>query len=221
MTEIVNDMDEVTADNVEEAIRLIQTHKINLDDYGNPARDWFVERQGINYDLKRLFRVAYEVHFEEQRERPFHTKHARPIFERLGFNVVNLSVKKSKTSSLTEGQQVERTVQTYTRNKKARERCLEHFGEKCQVCGTTAEKAYGRPVNGFIHVHHRKCLSESKAPDKVDPEKDLVPVCPNCHAVIHAHPAQVRTINEVREMRKAAKIARQQSRAEEKTAKNE
>ena len=37
----------------------------------------------------------------------------------------------------------------------------------------------------FIHVHHIIPLNEIKEEYTVDPIKDLVPVCPNCHAMLH------------------------------------
>jgi hypothetical protein len=38
---------------------------------------------------------------------------------------------------------------------------------------------------GFIHVHHLQPLSEAGGGETTDPEKDLVPVCPNCHYMLH------------------------------------
>ncbi|MGB8698791.1 MAG: HNH endonuclease, partial [Thermosynechococcaceae cyanobacterium] len=35
------------------------------------------------------------------------------------------------------------------------------------------------------HVHHIKPISEIGESYIVDPVTDLIPVCPNCHAVIH------------------------------------
>ena len=37
----------------------------------------------------------------------------------------------------------------------------------------------------FIHVHHIKPLSEINQEYKVNPIKDLIPVCPNCHAMLY------------------------------------
>ncbi|MGE9664878.1 HNH endonuclease, partial [Escherichia coli] len=36
-----------------------------------------------------------------------------------------------------------------------------------------------------IHVHHITPLSDIGERYKLDPVKDLRPVCPNCHAMIH------------------------------------
>jgi 5-methylcytosine-specific restriction enzyme A len=38
---------------------------------------------------------------------------------------------------------------------------------------------------GFIHVHHLTQLSDIGQGYEVDPVKDLRPVCPNCHAMLH------------------------------------
>ncbi|MGH8226507.1 MAG: HNH endonuclease [Steroidobacteraceae bacterium] len=37
----------------------------------------------------------------------------------------------------------------------------------------------------LIHVHHVKPLSAVGRGYQVDPVKDLIPICPNCHAVAH------------------------------------
>ena len=34
-------------------------------------------------------------------------------------------------------------------------------------------------------MHHIVPLSEIRKEYKLDPIKDLIPVCPNCHAIIH------------------------------------
>ena len=44
---------------------------------------------------------------------------------------------------------------------------------------------YGEIGDGFIHVHHLVDLSTIAAEYKVNPIRDLRPVCPNCHAMLH------------------------------------
>lgn len=77
------------------------------------------------------------------------------------------------------------TVNYYERNETARKKCLEHWGLACRVCGLRFEDRYGEIGKGFIHVHHLHPLSEISGEYKIDPIKDLVPVCPNCHAMLH------------------------------------
>lgn len=67
----------------------------------------------------------------------------------------------------------------------ARSKCIQAHGTSCKVCEFDFYSAYGEIGVGFIHVHHLNPISESKCEAKIDPVNDLVPVCPNCHAMIH------------------------------------
>jgi len=51
--------------------------------------------------------------------------------------------------------------------------------------GIDFHKQYGDLGTGYIHVHHELELSEIGEDYVVDPIKDLKPVCPNCHAMLH------------------------------------
>jgi predicted HNH restriction endonuclease len=84
-----------------------------------------------------------------------------------------------------EGAKKQITVNAYERNSKAREACVTHHGNSCSVCGFDFGRQYGEIGIGYIHVHHLKPLAEIGAEYEVDPEKDLRPVCPNCHAMLH------------------------------------
>ncbi len=77
------------------------------------------------------------------------------------------------------------TVNAYERNPIARMKCIEHYGCKCAVCGIDFGDYYGDFASGFIHVHHIKPIHEIKQEYVVNPLTDLIPVCPNCHAVLH------------------------------------
>lgn len=69
------------------------------------------------------------------------------------------------------------------RNAEARRTCLRHYGTRCTVCGVDFEEAYGPIARGCIHVHHLAELAGGRR--ATDPIRDLRPVCPNCHLVIH------------------------------------
>jgi len=77
------------------------------------------------------------------------------------------------------------SVNAYERNLKARKACLNHYGFDCSVCGFNFAEEYGDIGEGFIHVHHLKDLATVGGEYEVDPIKDLRPVCPNCHAMLH------------------------------------
>lgn len=79
--------------------------------------------------------------------------------------------------------QVSRTQ--HERNRTLRQLCLRHFGAVCQACGMSFEKVYGEVGRGYIEVHHLSPISETDSEHAVDPKADLVPLCANCHAMIH------------------------------------
>lgn len=76
-------------------------------------------------------------------------------------------------------------VNAYERDRKARQACINFHGTDCKVCGLDFGSRYGEIGAGFIHVHHLVPLASIGAEYEVDPVKDLVPVCPNCHAMLH------------------------------------
>jgi 5-methylcytosine-specific restriction protein A len=98
-----------------------------------------------------------------------------------------------------EGTKQTRLVKRYERNSEAREECIRRHGTNCQVCGLIFEERYGQIGKGFIHVHHVVPVSEIGDQYQVDPMKDLRPVCPNCHAMLHKRTPPY-TVEELRSM---------------------
>jgi len=90
------------------------------------------------------------------------------------------------------------TVNAYERDINARRRCLEIHGYNCAVCEMNFEAVYGQVGLGYIHVHHKVPLSEIGTGYEVNPETGLVPICPNCHAMLH-RPREGMTIEELRQ----------------------
>lgn len=106
------------------------------------------------------------------------------LFEELaGFTLENLPI--AEIVKLREGMPKKITINSYDRSPLARQRCIEHLGTSCDICGFSFEKKYGELGKGFIHVHHLKQLAEISAEYEIDPVKDLRPVCANCHAMLH------------------------------------
>lgn len=87
--------------------------------------------------------------------------------------------------SYPEGAKTQVTVNTYERDPKARQACINHHGTICKCCGFNFELVYGEHGKGFIHIHHIKPLYSVGDDYEVDPVNDLIPLCPNCHAMIH------------------------------------
>lgn len=78
-------------------------------------------------------------------------------------------------------------VNRYERSASARRVCLAKYNNdyKCQICKFDFYETYGEVGRDFIHVHHLTPLAEIGEAYEVNPETDLLPVCPNCHAIIH------------------------------------
>ena len=91
----------------------------------------------------------------------------------------------SETEGSYEGARKQISVNTYERDRTARDKCLQYHGTSCAVCAQDMSEIYGPAAAGLIHVHHLKPLSEIKENYRVNSIVDLRPVCPNCHAVIH------------------------------------
>jgi 5-methylcytosine-specific restriction endonuclease McrA len=78
------------------------------------------------------------------------------------------------------------TRNSYERRAGARQACLAIHGYRCKVCKMSFEEVYGPELGRhFIHVHHIESLSERGGSSVTKADKDLVPVCPNCHHMIH------------------------------------
>jgi HNH endonuclease len=95
----------------------------------------------------------------------------------------------------------------FERDREARRLCLAHHGYACRCCGLTMSDLYGELGEEYIHVHHKLPLSEIRQSYVPNPVEDLVPVCPNCHTMIHRSttPLSVQQLAEiVQERRRAA-----------------
>lgn len=76
-------------------------------------------------------------------------------------------------------------LNAYERSPSARAACLDHYGTSCSVCSFDFEARYGEIGRGFIHVHHLVPIASVGQSYLVDPIRDLRPVCPNCHEMLH------------------------------------
>lgn len=90
------------------------------------------------------------------------------------------------TSMKEEGAKTEIRSSRYERNELNRQACIRIHGSACKVCGFDFGRTYPQIGDGYIHVHHIEQLSSLKRPRFFNPETDLIPVCPNCHAMLHS-----------------------------------
>ena len=98
-----------------------------------------------------------------------------------------------KTTIFLEGDEAEAQNDKYRiRNRELREACIEHFRKLhngrivCECCGFDFSLAYGLTDDDwYIEVHHLFPFSHTEGEHEVNAETDLVPLCANCHRMIH------------------------------------
>lgn len=91
----------------------------------------------------------------------------------------------SQPQKYSEGGKTTVIVNGFERNPKARAACIAHYGYICASCNFDFSATYGELGKNFIHVHHINPIAASVEEYIIDPVNDLIPVCPNCHAMIH------------------------------------
>jgi 5-methylcytosine-specific restriction protein A len=101
-----------------------------------------------------------------------------------------LSLEEVETGSagergLPEGARISVIANRYERSPANRAACLEHYGPVCAACNFDFEAMYGELGAGYAEVHHIVPLSELGGSYVIDPITDLVPLCSNCHSMVH------------------------------------
>jgi 5-methylcytosine-specific restriction protein A len=113
------------------------------------------------------------------------------ILEANGFNIITKSEHSpfpdevEQNAVYSEGSVASVLVNKYERDPRARAIAIKQHGARCNICLFDFGKTYGPIGAGFIHVHHLKPLSSIGQEYVLDPANDLLPVCPNCHSMLH------------------------------------
>ena len=103
-------------------------------------------------------------------------------------------------STVSEGKRIEYYTSKYERSKANRDKAVSIHGTKCFGCGFDFEKSYGKRGKGYIEIHHIKPLYEFETEVIIDPKTDLVPVCSNCHRMIHRKKGDVLTMEDLKQL---------------------
>ena len=101
--------------------------------------------------------------------------------------------------SYAEGQKELIYTTRYERSPYLRKKVIEQKGSLCLCCGFDFFKVYGKIGKGYIQIHHTTPLHTlgEESPVSID---DLVPVCPNCHVMIHREKENTLSIDELKKM---------------------
>ncbi len=145
---------------------------------------WFPQTSGITIPIEVAGRLerAWHLHTQETPTSP------QPTDEAL------------HSKKYWEGEWREVLGHRYERDPQVRHICIQYYGAKCIICGFDFSKHYGYIGAGFIEVHHLKPISDLGFEREVDPIRDLRPVCPNCHAMLHRRSPPY-SIEELKELR--------------------
>lgn len=73
----------------------------------------------------------------------------------------------------------------YERNEVNRKICIKRKGYTCCVCGLNFEQTYGNIGKGFVEIHHTTPVSQMGSDYILNIDRDLVPICSNCHSMAH------------------------------------
>ena len=201
----------VTADKSRIGKRMMKTYNelltaMNISDNDTDKiqfRKWSISDEITNISqvgdiLDQIY--DYEISYFETELKAWLSDHSRTIKSFPQFDLQSLSLSELPEEILIEGAMKDILTNKYERNIRARSRCIAYYGTACQICGFDFGEKYGEEFAGRIEVHHRKPLYEIKENYVVDPIKDLIPVCPNCHLVLHSKKDGVYTVEEVKSL---------------------
>lgn len=162
------------------------------------ARVWFVRDPdgGAVLPAKQVWGLANGL-----QGRDFTAHQAREKLRGLGFQLIGpdqpaaeIAESPASLEALPpsfEGAERQVTRNVRERDPAARAACEAHYRKKdsgrlrCQACDFDFGKVFGKLGEGFMHFHHKSPLSEAVGERQVDGPRDLVPLCPNCHAMAH------------------------------------
>ena len=143
----------------------------------------------VQYVLNEIFK--YELPFFEMELR---------CWQKDENHFIRAFPKLNEAYEWTEGEELSIQTSRFERNAEVRKMCIAHYGAMCRICGFDFGKTYGPACAGKIEVHHIVPLSEIRKEYVIDPVRDLIPVCANCHIALHSKPDGVYTPDELKSM---------------------
>lgn len=131
---------------------------------------------------------SFKAVFEYRREQDAYSALSEPLLAAISIPLCLLETSDEWAEPLEgdfEGRQYLAEVRKYERSRYNRAICLRNYGFSCRGCGLQMSETYGPLSNEVIDVHHIVPVSKMARPARLDPLRDLVPLCPTCHRVIH------------------------------------
>jgi 5-methylcytosine-specific restriction protein A len=162
---------------------LITDHEID----GNEILVFYRKKKNEfpNYGFKYLGRFFYRTHKPGKTSSDPTRFVLYPLDASTDYENEADGVSDPASTPQTEGKEKTRIQTYYERNRKLRAQAIKIHGTKCAVCGFDFGEKYGPVGEGYIEIHHIVPHASIKKEHGIDPQKDLVPVCSNCHRIIH------------------------------------
>ena len=86
---------------------------------------------------------------------------------------------------------------SYERSRANRAEAIRLHGTKCAACDFDFNAFYGPELaRDYIEIHHIESITAGLR--NVDPASDLVPLCANCHAMVHRRRGEILTVDALR-----------------------
>lgn len=144
-----------------------------------------------NYPRLRFERIGDDVYYISLQDEVKQNNSAIEVENLIDNAKLPEEMDELESEFIIEGAKRTITINSYERDPSAKKRCKEFYLKRdgrviCQICGFDFGKIYGPKYANMIHVHHIIPISKIGEDYIVDPIKDLIPVCPNCHMVLHA-----------------------------------
>lgn len=111
---------------------------------------------------------------------------------------------------INEGTTRSKNVKVRERSGKLRDAAIAFYSQngkiRCAVCDFCFEEMYGELGQGFIEIHHEKPIFQydEKGSEQfiADAIKNVKPVCPNCHRMLHRNSKEPLSIKDLKKIMK-------------------
>lgn len=153
------------------------------------------------YKKSEIVEVNLKLKFEKINDNEYLVYFYQPVPEEIIQSDIESEKAEENFIAASEGSIKHYYGKRYERNGANRRKAIEIHGTTCITCGFNFEETYGEHGKGFIEIYHLKPLNVYGGKEvKVDPYNDLVPLCANCHRMIHRNKESVLSIEELKKI---------------------
>ncbi len=120
-------------------------------------------------------------------------------------NTITSISSEANSNGKIEGSKIEFIGSRYERDPQNRKDAIKLHKTTCFACGFNFMDMYGDFGKDFIEIHHINPLADQDSEVIINPQTDLIPLCANCHRMIH-HRKPCLSLEELKELIEKNKI---------------